>query len=43
MSRRGVAQGRRMALTPGALAVLAQHHEHADGSGFPRAADGPTA
>ena len=31
----GVAQGRRMALAPGALAVLAQHHEHADGSGFP--------
>jgi hypothetical protein len=24
-----------MALAPGALAVLAQHHEHADGSGFP--------
>jgi HD-GYP domain-containing protein (c-di-GMP phosphodiesterase class II) len=33
---RGVAQGRRMALSAGALAVLAQHHEHADGSGFPR-------
>jgi HD-GYP domain-containing protein (c-di-GMP phosphodiesterase class II) len=33
---RGVAQGRRMALAPGALEVLAQHHEHADGSGFPR-------
>ena len=32
---KGVAQGQRMALTPGALAVLAQHHEHADGSGFP--------
>jgi HD-GYP domain-containing protein (c-di-GMP phosphodiesterase class II) len=32
---KGVAQGHRMALTPGALAVLAQHHEHADGSGFP--------
>lgn len=32
---RGVAQGRRMALAPGALAVLAQHHEYADGSGFP--------
>ncbi len=31
----GVTQGRRMALAPGALAVLAQHHEHADGSGFP--------
>ena len=33
---RGVAQGRRLGLTPGALAVIAQHHEHADGSGFPR-------
>jgi HD-GYP domain-containing protein (c-di-GMP phosphodiesterase class II) len=33
---RGVAHGRRMALSAGALAVLAQHHEHADGSGFPR-------
>ena len=32
---RGVAQGRRLGLSPGALAVIAQHHEHADGSGFP--------
>jgi HD-GYP domain-containing protein (c-di-GMP phosphodiesterase class II) len=32
---RGVAQGRRMGLGSGALLVLAQHHEHADGSGFP--------
>ena len=32
---RGVAHGKRMALAPGALEVLAQHHEHADGSGFP--------
>ncbi|MGL6112862.1 MAG: HD-GYP domain-containing protein [Rubrivivax sp.] len=31
----GVVHGRRMGLTPGALLVLAQHHEHADGSGFP--------
>jgi HD-GYP domain-containing protein (c-di-GMP phosphodiesterase class II) len=31
----GVLQGRRMGLAPGALLVLAQHHEHADGSGFP--------
>jgi len=31
----GVAHGKRMALSPGALLVLAQHHEHADGSGFP--------
>jgi HD-GYP domain-containing protein (c-di-GMP phosphodiesterase class II) len=32
---KGVAMGRRMGLSDGALAVLAQHHEHADGSGFP--------
>lgn len=32
---RGVAHGKRLGLAPGALAVLAQHHEHADGSGFP--------
>jgi HD-GYP domain-containing protein (c-di-GMP phosphodiesterase class II) len=31
----GVAQGRRMGLSPGAMLVLAQHHEGADGSGFP--------
>jgi len=31
----GVNHGRRMALSPGALLVLAQHHENADGSGFP--------
>jgi putative nucleotidyltransferase with HDIG domain len=31
----GVAQGRRMGLSAGALSVLAQHHEMADGSGFP--------
>jgi HD-GYP domain-containing protein (c-di-GMP phosphodiesterase class II) len=33
---RGVAQGKRMALSPGAMLVLAQHHEMADGSGFPQ-------
>jgi hypothetical protein len=33
---KGVAHGQRMLLAPGALAVLAQHHEHADGSGFPQ-------
>jgi putative nucleotidyltransferase with HDIG domain len=33
---RGVAQGKRMGLTPGAMLVLAQHHEMADGSGFPQ-------
>jgi len=32
---RGLAHGHRMSLSPGALTVLAQHHEHADGSGFP--------
>jgi len=31
----GVAHGRRMGLSEGALHVLAQHHEMADGSGFP--------
>jgi putative nucleotidyltransferase with HDIG domain len=31
----GVQQGQRMALPEGALAVLAQHHERADGQGFP--------
>ena len=34
---RGVDLGRRMGLTPGALLVIAQHHEHCDGSGFPMA------
>jgi HD-GYP domain-containing protein (c-di-GMP phosphodiesterase class II) len=33
---KGVAMGRQMGLSAGALAVLAQHHEHADGSGFPQ-------
>lgn len=33
---RGVAQGKRMNLSAGALLVLAQHHEMADGSGFPQ-------
>lgn len=31
----GVAQAARMGLTPGASLVVAQHHEFADGSGFP--------
>jgi putative nucleotidyltransferase with HDIG domain len=31
----GVAHARKMGLTPGASLVIAQHHEHADGSGFP--------
>ena len=33
---KGVALGKRMALAGGALAVIAQHHEHADASGFPQ-------
>ncbi len=33
----GVALAKRMGLSPGASAVIAQHHEHADGSGFPGA------
>jgi putative nucleotidyltransferase with HDIG domain len=32
----GVTQGRKMGLSPGALLVIAQHHEHADGSGYPQ-------
>jgi HD-GYP domain-containing protein (c-di-GMP phosphodiesterase class II) len=32
----GVTLGRRMGLAPGALLVIAQHHEHCDGSGFPQ-------
>ncbi len=31
----GVTLGRRMGLSAGAMLVIAQHHEHADGSGFP--------
>jgi hypothetical protein len=34
----GITQGRRMGLAPGALLVVAQHHELADGSGFPKGA-----
>jgi putative nucleotidyltransferase with HDIG domain len=33
----GVAHGRRMGLNAGALLVIAQHHEQADGSGYPKA------
>jgi putative nucleotidyltransferase with HDIG domain len=33
---RGVAQGKRMELSAGAMLVIAQHHEMADGSGFPQ-------
>ncbi len=31
----GVSLGKKMGLKPGAMLVIAQHHEHADGSGFP--------
>lgn len=31
----GVKHGKRMGVSAGTLLVLAQHHEHADGSGFP--------
>lgn len=31
----GVAHALKMGLSPGASLVIAQHHEHADGSGFP--------
>ncbi|MFZ2990721.1 HD-GYP domain-containing protein [Ideonella sp.] len=34
----GVVQGKRMGLSTGALLVLAQHHEYADGTGFPKGA-----
>jgi putative nucleotidyltransferase with HDIG domain len=33
---RGVAQAARMGLGPGATLIIAQHHEHADGTGFPQ-------
>ncbi len=33
---KGVLAGQRMGLSPDTLLVLAQHHEHADGSGFPQ-------
>jgi HD-GYP domain-containing protein (c-di-GMP phosphodiesterase class II) len=31
----GLAHARRMGLSPGATQVIGQHHEHADGSGYP--------
>jgi HD-GYP domain-containing protein (c-di-GMP phosphodiesterase class II) len=34
----GITQGRRMGLAAGALLVVAQHHELADGTGFPKGA-----
>lgn len=33
---KGVAMGQAMGLQPGPLLIIAQHHEHADGSGFPQ-------
>lgn len=33
----GVTHGRRMGLSPGSLLVIAQHHEFADGTGWPKA------
>lgn len=36
----GVESGRRMGLSPGALRVIAEHHEYADGSGYPQALSG---
>jgi putative nucleotidyltransferase with HDIG domain len=33
---KGVAIGQAMGLAPGPLLIIAQHHEHADGSGFPQ-------
>ena len=35
----GVALGQRMGLAPGALLVIAQHHELVDGKGFPKGLD----
>jgi HD-GYP domain-containing protein (c-di-GMP phosphodiesterase class II) len=37
-----ITAGVKLGLTPGALAVLAQHHEMADGSGYPRGMRGET-
>lgn len=37
---KGLVHGQRMALAPGALEVIGQHHEHADGSGFPKRMSG---
>ena len=35
----GIAHAKRMGLAPGALLVIAQHHEHCDRSGFPQGLD----
>ena len=36
----GVEIGKKLALPPEALVVIAQHHEHVDGSGYPRKLSG---
>lgn len=36
----GIDIGKRVGLTPGALAIIAQHHEYIDGSGYPKGAKG---
>lgn len=36
----GIDIGKRVGLTPGALAIIAQHHEYVDGSGYPKAVKG---
>jgi HD-GYP domain-containing protein (c-di-GMP phosphodiesterase class II) len=36
----GLALGERMALTPGAMLVIGQHHEHLDDSGYPQGIGG---
>ncbi|MFO1380715.1 MAG: HD-GYP domain-containing protein [Chitinivorax sp.] len=36
----GVDIGKRVGLTPGALAIIAQHHEYIDGTGYPKGAKG---
>jgi HD-GYP domain-containing protein (c-di-GMP phosphodiesterase class II) len=36
----GITLGRRMGLSPGALLVIGQHHEHLDDSGFPQGIGG---
>jgi putative nucleotidyltransferase with HDIG domain len=33
---KGVAVAQKMGVTPGPLLIIAQHHEHADGTGFPQ-------
>ena len=37
----GVAIGRKLGLSPEGLAIIEQHHEHVDGSGYPKGLKGP--